>query len=141
LENRQQEIRDEILPHLPGLLQSSNKIAMRAGGVMNYGDGIYGGMFVSRMYAAAFFEDDPRRVVEAGLACIPARSPYGPAVADVLQWSSQYPGDWKKVWQLIGDNWNKREPCPEGALRPFNIDAKLNGAYRPGSRADHQSSR
>ena len=113
----------------PGLLQSSNDIAMRAGRVMNYGDGIYGGMFVSGMYAAAFFENNPRRLVETGLACIPARSPYGLLIADVLAWSRQYPNDWKKVWQLIEDKWNKREPCPEGALRPFNIDAKLNGAY------------
>jgi hypothetical protein len=113
----------------PGLYRSSNDIAMRAGRVTNYGDGIYGGMFVSGMYAAAFFESDPRRVVETGLACIPAKSPYGRLIADVLAWSKEYPGDWKKVWQLIEDKWNKREPCPEGALRPFNIDAKLNGAY------------
>lgn len=39
----------------PGLPQASNDIALRAGRVMNYGDGIYGGMFVSCMYAAAFF--------------------------------------------------------------------------------------
>jgi hypothetical protein len=25
--------------------------------------------------------------------------------------------------------WDKDDPCPDGALRPFNIDAKLNGAY------------
>jgi hypothetical protein len=112
----------------PGLLQSSNDIAMRAGRVMNYGDGIYGGMFVSGMYAAAFFESDPRRIVEQGLACIPAKSPYGLLIADVLEWSRQH-RDWKKVWQLIEDKWNKREPCPAGAMRPFNIDAKLNGAY------------
>ena len=37
--------------------------------------------------------------------------------------------DWRKVWHLIGDKWDKREPCPDGALRPFNIDAKLNGGY------------
>ena len=30
---------------------------------------------------------------------------------------------------LIEDKWDRREPCPEGALKPFNIDAKLNGAY------------
>jgi hypothetical protein len=113
----------------PGLFQSSNEIALRAGRVMNFGDGIYGGMFVSGMYAAAFFENDPRRVVEAGLACIPAKSPYARLIADVLEWSKQHPDDWKRVWQLIEDKWNKREPCPEGALRPFNIDAKLNGAY------------
>jgi len=113
----------------PGLPQSANDIAWRAGRVMNYGDGIYGGMFVSGMYAAAFFEKDARKVVEAGLASIPANSPYGMLIADVLAWSKQYPQDWKKVWHLIEDKWDKRDPCPDGALRPFNIDAKLNGAY------------
>ncbi len=113
----------------PGLPQAANEIAWRAGRVMNYGDGIYGGMFVSGMYAAAFFESDPRKVVEAGLASIPAASPYAKVIADVLAWSKQYPADWKKVWQLIEDKWDKRDPCPEGALKPFNIDAKLNGAY------------
>jgi len=58
---------------------------------MNYGDGIYGGMFVSGMYAAAFFENDPRKVVEAGLACMPAKSPYARRITDVLAWSRQYP--------------------------------------------------
>jgi hypothetical protein len=113
----------------PGLYRSATEIATRAGVVMNYGDGVYGGVFVSCMYAAAFFESDPRRVVERGLACIPAKSPYGLLIADLLAWSKQYPDDWKKVWRLIEDKWDKNDPCPEGALRPFNIDAKLNGAY------------
>ena len=41
---------------------------------MNHGDGIYGGMFVSCMYAAAFFESDPRALVEAGLAAFLLRA-------------------------------------------------------------------
>ena len=113
----------------PGLPRASNDLCLRAGRVMNYGDGIYGGMFVSGMYTAAFFESDPRKVVEAGLKCIPPGSPYARAIADVLAWSKENPDDWKKTWRLIEQKWNKREPCPEGALKPFNIDAKLNGAY------------
>jgi len=114
----------------PGMPASSNSIADRAGRVMNSGDGLYGGMFVSCMYAAAFFETkDVRRVVEAGVACLPAESPYTKVVRDVLTWSRQYPDDWRKVWHLIGEKWDRREPCPEGALKSFNIDAKLNGAY------------
>ncbi|MCX6636284.1 MAG: ADP-ribosylglycohydrolase family protein, partial [Acidobacteria bacterium] len=113
----------------PGLPRAANDIALRAGRVMNYGDGIYGGMFVSCMYSAAFFENDPRKIVEAGLASIPARSPYGMLIADVIAWHKQAPNDWKKVWRQLEQKWNKREPCPEGALKPFNIDAKLNGAY------------
>jgi hypothetical protein len=60
----------------PGLPQWTNDMSLRAGRIMNYGDGIYGGMFVSCMYSAAFFEKDVRKVVEAGVACIPAKSPY-----------------------------------------------------------------
>ena len=113
----------------PGLPQWTNDMAWRAGRVMNYGDGIYGGMFVSCMYAAAFFQKDPRKVVEAGQACIPAKSPYGELIGDLLAWHKQYPLEWKKVWYLVQAKWDKRDPCPEGALKDFNIDAKLNGAY------------
>jgi hypothetical protein len=113
----------------PGLPRAANEICYRAGRVMNFGDGIYGGMFVSGMYAAAYFESDPRKVVQAGLAAIPAKSPYALLIADLLTWSKQHPDDWKKVWNLIEQKWDKRETCPAGALRPFNIDAKLNGAY------------
>jgi hypothetical protein len=27
------------------------------------------------------------------------------------------------------ENWNTAEPCPGWRKQPFNIDAKLNGAY------------
>ena len=60
----------------PGLPRESNKYCDRVGRVMNYGDGLYGGMFVCGMYSAAYFECDPRKLVEAGLACIPADSEY-----------------------------------------------------------------
>lgn len=113
----------------PGLPRSASDIAYRAGRVMNHGDGILGGIFVTCMYSAAFFESDPRKVVEAGLACLPEKSPYARTITDVLAWSQQNPQDWRAVWKLIESKWNKREPCPEGALKPFNIDARLNGAY------------
>lgn len=112
----------------PGLPVAATEIAWRAGRVMNHGDGIYGGIFISCMYAQAFVENDVRRVVEAGLACLPARSPYAQTIADTLVWSKEHK-DWKETWRLIENKWNKREPCPDGALKPFNIDAKLNGAY------------
>ena len=95
---------------------------------MNYGDGVYGGVFVGAMYAAAFFEKDPRQVVEAGLAALPGGSVYAQMIRDVLDWSAENP-DWKGTWQLLEDKWDRDDPCPEGALRPFNIDAALNGAY------------
>lgn len=112
----------------PGLPRESNKFCDRVGRVMNYGDGLYGGMFIAGMYSAAYFEDDPRKVVEAGVACIPAESPYAKTINDVLTWSKDE-ADWKKVWQKLEDKWDKNDVCPDGVNQPFNIDAKLNGAY------------
>jgi len=113
----------------PGLPQAANEYADRVGRVMNYGDGLYGGMFVSGMYAAAFFEGSPRRVVQEGLKSIPADSGYGQVIADVLAWHAEHPTDWKTTWTLLEEKWDRDDMCPEGALRPFNIDARLNGAY------------
>ncbi len=113
----------------PGLPQESNALSYRAGRVMNHGDGIYGGMFISAMYAAAFFENDAGAIVEAGLAALPAASPYAKVIADVLEWRKQFPADWQHVWGLLNDKWSRNQACPAGAMHAFNIDAKINGAY------------
>jgi len=113
----------------PGLPRESNRYCQRVGRVMNHGDGLYGGIFVSGMYTAAYFESDARAIVAQGLACLPSQSAYARVIRDVLDWSAQHPGDWRRVWQLVEDKWDRDDPCPDGALRPFNIDAKINGAY------------
>jgi hypothetical protein len=113
----------------PGLPQASNHYAERVGRVMNYGDGLYGGMLFGAMYAAAYFETDPHRVVEQGLLAIPAESGYARLIQDVLAWHAQNPTDWRKTWHLVEEKWNRDDLCPDGALVPFNIDARINGAY------------
>jgi hypothetical protein len=113
----------------PGLPRESNRYCLRVGRVMNYGDGLYGGMFVSGMYTAAFFETDVRAVVTQGMACLPRESAYRQVIQDVLDWSLQHPDDWKATWRLVQDRWDRDDSCPDGALSPFNIDAKINGAY------------
>ncbi len=113
----------------PGMPRQVLQYCRRIGPIMNYGDGIYGGLFIASMYSAAYFESDPRRVVEAGLAALPPGSQYAAVIRDVLAWHKQNPEDWKKAWQLIEEKWDKDDPCPKGALDPYNIDAKINGAY------------
>ncbi len=113
----------------PGLPRESNKYADRVGRVMNYGDGLYGGLLFGAMYSAAFFESDPHAVVEQALRSIPAGSGYAQVIRDVLSWHAQYPDDWRKAWALLEAKWDKDDVCPDGALAPFNIDARLNGAY------------
>ncbi len=113
----------------PGLPRAANDYCDRVGRVMNYGDGVYGGMWVCGMYSAAFFETDVRKVIEKGLMNIPANCKYARLIRDVLVWSAKYPDDWQKCWQLLEEKWDKDDVCPDGALVPFNIDAKLNGGY------------
>jgi hypothetical protein len=113
----------------PGLPRASNLYSDRVGRVMAYGDGLYGGMFLNGMYAAAFFESDMRKVVEQGLACLPADSSYARLIRDVLVWSQELPGDWRLTWRRVQETWDRDDPCPDGALKPFNIDARINGAY------------
>lgn len=113
----------------PGLPAAAREYSLRVGQVMNHGDGLYGGLFVTGMYAAAFFERDVRAVVEAGLALLPAESGYAAIIRDVLAWHREDPRDWRRTWQRIQDKWDRDDSCPDGSLRPFNIDARLNGAY------------
>ncbi len=113
----------------PGLPQASNFYSERVGRVMNFGDGLYGGMFVSAMYAAAFFESKPLKVVELALASIPERSGYARLVRDVISAWRRNPNQWRVAWQEIQDAWDRDDACPDGANKPFNIDARLNGAY------------
>ena len=113
----------------PGLPNAARDYSIRVGQVMNFGDGLYGGLFVTGMYAAAFFERDVRRVVEAGVALMPPGSTYAAIIGDVLAWHREDPANWRRTWQRIQDKWDTEDSCPDGSLRPFNIDARLNGAY------------
>ncbi len=112
----------------PGMPQESNRLSGIFGRIMNYGDGLYGGMFVAAMYAAAYFEDDDvMAVINAGLAAIPAESNYHKIISDVIQWHAAEPKDWLSVWHKIEDKWQTDVDCLPGS--PVNINASLNGAY------------
>lgn len=114
----------------PGLPRASNAYCDRVGHVMNYGDGVYGGMFIAAMYAAAFHESDPEQIVRAGLAVLPPQSDTYKSLSDLLLIHRQYPRDWSRGWAEYNKLWDERgEPCPEGKGKPYNIDAFLNSAY------------
>lgn len=112
----------------PGLPAESNRLCDVFGHIMNYGDGVYGGMFVAGMYTEAFFESrDVLKVVRAGLAGIPPRSRYYQCIADTIRWCQEHPHDWVAVWEKVERQYNDDVDCMPG--KPYNIDAKLNGAY------------
>jgi len=113
----------------PGMPAGAMEICDRVGHIMNSGDGYYGGVFVAGMYSYAFIMNDVPSITRRALALIPEASTFHQCIADVIEWSEQYPQDWKRNWQLLEDKWGDDIGCPDGALRDFNIDAKLNAAY------------
>lgn len=94
---------------------------------MNYGDGVYGGIFVAALYSGAYFESDIQKIIEKALRSIPSGSDYYKVIRDIMTLYSHYPSDWRAAWKELQDKWGEVDIC--GAGSPFNIDAKLNGAY------------
>lgn len=111
----------------PGMPRSAVEIADKIGHIMNYGDGVYGGIFVAALYAEAFFEEDIMKIVEKALLSIPSESDYHKIIKDVIKLYSHYPADWRAAWKELEAKWGDVDIC--GAGSAFNIDAKLNGAY------------
>ena len=119
----------------PGLPNSAIQLGETFGRIMNYGDGLYGGQFVSCMYSEAFFESNPEKLVQAGLACIPPESQYAQAIRDVLSGWKANPKDWQVTWAAIQAKYQenpdyRKASCSDAYFdKSFNIDAKINGAY------------
>ncbi|MEA1996998.1 MAG: ADP-ribosylglycohydrolase family protein, partial [Gemmatimonadota bacterium] len=113
----------------PGMPGTALGFCDKVGHIMNYGDGVYGGLFVAAMYSHAFVEDNIVTVVLKALESLPRESQYARCISDVIKWWRIWPDDWKRTWFEVQRNWAEDVGCPSGALAPFNIDAKTNGAY------------
>lgn len=113
----------------PGMPQSASAFADKIGHIMNYGDGWYGGVFVSNMYSLAFTNNDVNFIVNEALKSIPENTSFHHCIADVISWHNQYPNDWKQTWFEIQKKWTDDIGCPDGVFSQFNIDAKVNAAY------------
>ncbi|MEO9475720.1 MAG: ADP-ribosylglycohydrolase family protein [Cyclobacteriaceae bacterium] len=113
----------------PGMVNASSDLCDRVGHIMNYGDGWYGGAFMSAMYSLAYVSDDLDFVISEALNIIPKESKFYQTIADVIKWHEQYPDDWKETWFEVEKKHSSDVGCPEGVFNSFNIDASLNAAY------------
>ncbi|MBP6238061.1 MAG: ADP-ribosylglycohydrolase family protein [Saprospiraceae bacterium] len=113
----------------PGMTNTASDFCDSIGHIMNYGDGWYGGVFVSALYTVAYYSDDLDYVINSALKTIPAKSQFYKTISDVIKWHKQYPDDWKQTWFELEKNHSSEKGCPEGVFNSFNIDARLNAAY------------
>ncbi len=114
----------------PGQPHSAAEMAFRLGHVMNYGDGVYGGVFVATMIARAFTAESVREIVMAGRDAVPLGSKYRELLDEVF--ASYDRGDsFGENIAALNARWGTDDRCVEwgGDRDPLNIDAKINGAY------------
>lgn len=94
---------------LPGNPEAAAEYGRIDAEVSFHTDGVYGEMFMAALTAEAFFESAPAKLLEAGLAVIPADSDYARCIRDVMDWHKQWPDDWEKAHERIDAKW-----APEG---------------------------
>jgi len=112
----------------PGLPTVAIDMGEKFGRLMNYGDGMYAGQFISAMYAEAFFTEDIERIVETGLRTIPAECQYAEMVRDLLRWHREEPTNWEQTWDKIEKKYGQ-DPAYQQASNGPGIDCKSNGAF------------
>ena len=111
----------------PGLVDEAAERAFEIGHIMNYGDGVYGGVFVTAMHAKAFTAKSIEEIWKAGVEVIPEGTTFRQLLDDVI--ASWEAGDtFEQNWQKLEDKWSDTDICPE-LPGEGNIDAKLNSGY------------
>jgi hypothetical protein len=112
----------------PGLVNASALRSFDIGHIMNYGDGVYGGVFVTAMHAAAYTANSVDEIIAAGLGVIPDGTTFKEAMNVVMD--SYKAGDtWQQCWQKLETKYGTVDKCPEMSTKAYNIDAKINAAY------------
>jgi hypothetical protein len=113
----------------PGMVNTATGFADRIGHIMNYGDGWYGGVYMTAMYALAFVTDDIPFIVAEALKTIPQGTKFRNCLSEVIKYWKMYPNDWQQCWFEIEKRHGYDIGCPEGVFNGFNIDATINSAY------------
>ncbi|MBE6667662.1 MAG: hypothetical protein E7607_05090 [Ruminococcaceae bacterium] len=120
------QIESDFLGNIyPGMMSMAGKRAFEIGHLINYGDGVYGGVFVSVMHSAAFVTDDLDAVIDAGIGAIPEGTKFRKVMDQVVK-CYEKGMTWEECWSEIESAWGTDDKCPDCS---GNIDAKLNAAY------------
>ena len=115
----------------PGLPREANKYADRVGRVMNYGRRPLRRHVLRRHVRGRVLRERPAQGGGAGPARrSPRRAPTARSSRDVLAWSAPEP---RRLEEDLADSsrtsGTRTTPARTARSQPFNIDAKLNGAY------------
>ena len=90
-----------VIPNNPKL---ASEYAQKAASVSHGGNGVYGGMFIAACISAAFEEKDMERILEEGLAVIPADCEYTRMSREVMNFHKAHPEDWRECFKFVQAN-------------------------------------
>lgn len=112
----------------PGLVNASAARSFEVGHIMNYGDGVYGGVFITAMHSAAYTAESIQEIIDAGIAVVPENTEFRAVIDQVMEnYRAGY--TWKENWRKIEVKWGRDDRCCDLIPSNANIDAKLNSAY------------
>jgi hypothetical protein len=113
----------------PGLPQSAALLSNKVGHLMSYGDGYYGGLYVSTLNSLAFTISDPQQLVLKSLESIPEKSSFYKCVSYAVEQHRQFPYAWDRALGQFQRKWGKGFGCPDRLTGKEDVDAKMNAAY------------
>lgn len=108
--------------------QKAAERAYELGHMICYGDGVYGGVFVAAVTAAAFTAENIDDAVNIALEAIPEDTEFRTVMEQVVE-QHENGKTWEECWAVIEEKWGKDDRCISYAPYDSNIDAKLNAAY------------
>lgn len=89
----------------PGMPQTASEIGLHYTQVAIGGESAQATQFFCSMIAAAFIEDDVRKIIQWGVDALDENSVIRDITHDVSEWQRQYPDDWQKTWELIHETY------------------------------------
>ncbi len=111
----------------PGQPSAAAARAFELGHIMNYGDGVYGGVFVAAMHAQAYTAASLEEIWTAGIQVIPEGTQFRSLLEDVI---ANYNNgmSFENNWAAINAKWIPTAMC-FAERNSCTIDAKLNAGY------------
>lgn len=113
----------------PGLPASASLLSQKVGHLMNYGDGYYGGLYVSTLYSLAFTTSDIKNLVLESLVAIPEKSSFYQCVNYAIEQYKRFPYAWDRALAQFQRKWGQDFGCPDRLIGKEDAEAKTNAAY------------
>jgi len=110
----------------PGMIDYAAAKTRWAGRIPSDDFGIDPAVMYGAMFSAAFFERDIVRLIDVGLAALPAQSRFAAIVRHMQQLHKQYPNDWQKARAVMAEHYYRAFDYNKNAW--LVVDANLNGA-------------